>query len=149
MKEKKKLEYLIKPQWLAPIKCHIPKPENAVPDKGGTRTPALVAGIFCDSRCANPYTTHPTANSMHNVCLIYDNVQVLKYTAGHINYGGRVTDDWDRRCLMNILSDYYKQEVIDEEYSYSESKIYHQIPPSTDHGVSLSFGACCSLSEKK
>uniref|UniRef100_H2Y3I1 Dynein heavy chain region D6 P-loop domain-containing protein n=4 Tax=Ciona TaxID=7718 RepID=H2Y3I1_CIOIN len=31
----------------------------------------------------------------------------LTYTAGHINYGGRVTDDWDRRCMMNILSDFY------------------------------------------
>ncbi len=33
--------------------------------------------------------------------------KVLKYTAGHINYGGRVTDDWDRRCIMNILQDFY------------------------------------------
>uniref|UniRef100_A0A803YA76 Dynein axonemal heavy chain 1 n=1 Tax=Meleagris gallopavo TaxID=9103 RepID=A0A803YA76_MELGA len=36
--------------------------------------------------------------------------KVLKYTAGEINYGGRVTDDWDRRCVMNILEDFYKPE---------------------------------------
>ena len=46
-----------------------------------------------------------------------------------------MTDDWDRRCLMNILGDYYKPEVLDEEYSYSESKIYHQLPTVTDHHV--------------
>uniref|UniRef100_A0A669QMH2 Dynein axonemal heavy chain 1 n=1 Tax=Phasianus colchicus TaxID=9054 RepID=A0A669QMH2_PHACC len=38
--------------------------------------------------------------------------KVLKYTAGEINYGGRVTDDWDRRCMMNILEDFYKPEVL-------------------------------------
>uniref|UniRef100_A0A452IS51 Uncharacterized protein n=1 Tax=Gopherus agassizii TaxID=38772 RepID=A0A452IS51_9SAUR len=37
--------------------------------------------------------------------------KVLKYTAGEINYGGRVTDDWDRRCIMNILEDFYKPEL--------------------------------------
>uniref|UniRef100_A0A8C3EQF5 Dynein axonemal heavy chain 1 n=1 Tax=Corvus moneduloides TaxID=1196302 RepID=A0A8C3EQF5_CORMO len=38
--------------------------------------------------------------------------KVLKYTAGEINYGGRVTDDWDRRCIMSILEDFYKPEVL-------------------------------------
>ena len=58
--------------------------------------------------------------------------KVLRYTAGHINYGGRVTDDWDRRCLMNILEGYYHPVVLDENYSYSPSGMYHQMPPSTD-----------------
>uniref|UniRef100_A0A8C3CZ11 Dynein axonemal heavy chain 1 n=1 Tax=Cairina moschata TaxID=8855 RepID=A0A8C3CZ11_CAIMO len=53
--------------------------------------------------------------------------KVLKYTAGEINYGGRVTDDWDRRCIMNILEDFYKPEVLTPEFAYSESGIYKQI----------------------
>nr|WAW84827.1 axonemal dynein heavy chain 1 [Halisarca dujardinii] len=55
--------------------------------------------------------------------------KVLKYTAGHINYGGRVTDDWDRRCIMNILDGYYNPKVMDVEYKFSESGTYHQIDP--------------------
>ncbi|XP_025927284.1 dynein heavy chain 1, axonemal [Apteryx rowi] len=58
--------------------------------------------------------------------------KVLKYTAGEINYGGRVTDDWDRRCIMNILEDFYKPEVLMPEFAYSESGIYKQISTSYD-----------------
>lgn len=31
----------------------------------------------------------------------------LLFVSGHINYGGRVTDDWDRRCLITILRNFY------------------------------------------
>ena len=55
----------------------------------------------------------------------------MQYTAGHINYGGRVTDDWDRRCLMNILNDFYSDIVLNSEHSFSPSNIYHQLDPST------------------
>ncbi|XP_072845880.2 dynein axonemal heavy chain 1 isoform X2 [Pogona vitticeps] len=58
--------------------------------------------------------------------------KVLKYTAGEINYGGRVTDDWDRRCIMNILEDFYKPDVLIPEYCYSESGIYKQISTTYD-----------------
>ncbi|NXT91841.1 DYH1 protein, partial [Anhinga rufa] len=58
--------------------------------------------------------------------------KVLKYTTGEINYGGRVTDDWDRRCIMSILEDFYKPEVLIPEFAYSESGIYKQISTSSD-----------------
>ncbi|XP_078000357.1 dynein axonemal heavy chain 1-like isoform X2 [Glandiceps talaboti] len=65
--------------------------------------------------------------------------KVLKYTAGHINYGGRVTDDWDRRCIMNILNDFYSSIVLEEEHPYSESGIYKQIPTAMDHNGYLAY----------
>ncbi|KAM6256563.1 LOW QUALITY PROTEIN: dynein axonemal heavy chain 1 [Porphyrio hochstetteri] len=58
--------------------------------------------------------------------------KVLKYTAGEINYGGRVTDDWDRRCVTSILEDFYRPEVLSPEFAYSESGIYRQISTSSD-----------------
>ncbi|XP_078270493.1 dynein axonemal heavy chain 1 [Rhinoraja longicauda] len=58
--------------------------------------------------------------------------KVLKYTAGEINYGGRVTDDWDRRCIMNILEDFYSKDILEDGHLYSESGIYKQISTETD-----------------
>lgn len=44
----------------------------------------------------------------------------LRYVIGQINYGGRVTDDWDRRCLMTILQNFYNTDILDEEkYSFA------------------------------
>uniref|UniRef100_A0A8C4NS28 Dynein, axonemal, heavy chain 1 n=1 Tax=Dicentrarchus labrax TaxID=13489 RepID=A0A8C4NS28_DICLA len=50
--------------------------------------------------------------------------KVLKYTAGEINYGGRVTDDWDRRCLLNVLEDFYCPAVLIDDHVYSSSGGY-------------------------
>ncbi len=69
------------------------------------------------------------------VSLFHTLWQVLKYTAGHINYGGRVTDDWDRRCIMNILNVYYCPESLSETYSFSESGIFHQLSPDAGYKV--------------
>ena len=62
-------------------------------------------------------------------------LQVLLYTAGHINYGGRVTDDWDRRCMMNVLQGFYCKDSLVEEHKYSESGVYYQISTTMDHNV--------------
>lgn len=67
-------------------------------------------------------------------------VQVLEYTAGHINYGGRVTDDWDRRCIMNILNDFYNPVVLSGDHQFSESGIYHQLSDDSDHKVGMVSG---------
>ncbi|KAJ3073482.1 Dynein heavy chain 1, axonemal [Podochytrium sp. JEL0797] len=54
--------------------------------------------------------------------------KVLKYTVGEINYGGRVTDDWDRRLIMNILDDFYTPRSLDDGYKFSTSEVYVSIP---------------------
>ncbi|XP_052808511.1 dynein axonemal heavy chain 1-like isoform X3 [Mya arenaria] len=65
--------------------------------------------------------------------------KVLTYTAGHINYGGRVTDDWDRRCMMNILEDFYNKDALNDEHLYSESGVYRQISTAMDHNGYIQY----------
>eukprot|EP01042_Synura_sphagnicola_P026063 gene26063-33559_t len=53
----------------------------------------------------------------------------LAYLVGECNYGGCVTDDKDRRCIMNILDDFYSAMILDPEYKFSASGIYYAPPP--------------------
>ncbi|XP_019944293.2 dynein axonemal heavy chain 12 [Paralichthys olivaceus] len=57
--------------------------------------------------------------------------EAITYLTGECNYGGRVTDDWDRRLLMTILTDFYNKDVIEKPcYPFSPSGEYHAPPKS-------------------
>jgi len=55
----------------------------------------------------------------------------LRYTAAEANYGGRVTDTHDRRCIAFILTDFYCPDILKDEYRFSPSGIYYA-PPFTN-----------------
>ena len=46
----------------------------------------------------------------------------MQFMTGHINYGGRVTDDNDRILLMNILQNCYSEKTLDPNFVYSQLK---------------------------
>ncbi|KPI89108.1 putative dynein heavy chain [Leptomonas seymouri] len=80
-------------------------------------------------------------DSDRNVCLLqlrkflpmYDTIpyDVLTFLTGEINYGGRVTDDWDRRCLMTLIQHFINPDVLREGYAFSSSGLYHTIEPGS------------------
>lgn len=64
----------------------------------------------------------------------YDEVplEAVTYLTGECNYGGRVTDDWDRRLLMTMLADFYTKDLMEKHcYLFSPSGEYYAPPKST------------------
>jgi dynein heavy chain len=53
-------------------------------------------------------------------------LNALMYLTGHCNYGGRVTDDHDRRLLLSVLSIFYCIDIVeDDNYKLSPSGVYY------------------------
>ncbi|XP_073447160.1 dynein axonemal heavy chain 3 isoform X2 [Aquarana catesbeiana] len=61
--------------------------------------------------------------------------EALTYLTGECNYGGRVTDDKDRRLLLSLLSIFYNEDIQQDNYRLSPGDLYY-IPP---YGTYQSF----------
>ncbi|NWI88768.1 DYH7 protein, partial [Pitta sordida] len=58
--------------------------------------------------------------------------EAVSYLTGECNYGGRVTDDWDRRLLLTMLDDFYNPDIIENpRYTFSPSGNYYAPPKGT------------------
>ena len=69
-------------------------------------------------------------------------LKTLVYLIGECNYGGRVTDAHDRRCLMSILTDEdggpFHVNILDDNYRFSPSGLYYA-PEEGDHESYIEF----------
>ncbi|XP_025834065.1 dynein heavy chain 7, axonemal-like, partial [Agrilus planipennis] len=71
----------------------------------------------------------------------YSDVQfvALRYLTGECNYGGRVTDDWDRRTLNTILRRFYCKELVEQsEYAFDPTGQYY-CPDSEDYDFFVKY----------
>ena len=78
---------------------------------------------------------------LHNMLCNYDQVpfKALNYLTGECYYGGRVTDEFDRRTLKNLLSDFYNESILyDENFQFSDSKNYI-IPAGLDLDTGIEY----------
>ena len=50
--------------------------------------------------------------------------RALKYLTGECNYGGRVTDDWDRRTMNTLLDKFYCPGILEDNFALSESGLF-------------------------
>ena len=63
----------------------------------------------------------------------------LSYLTGECNYGGRVTDDRDRRLIISLLKNFYNMDVIvSDSYKFSPSGIYY-VPKFGNHESYLEY----------
>merc|ERR1719265_2160684 len=62
----------------------------------------------------------------------------LLFVIGHINYGGRVTDDKDRRCILAVLEQYVSPKILEPGYVFSSSGTY-KAPPNSDTATPEDF----------
>jgi hypothetical protein len=69
-----------------------------------------------------------------------DQFKALNYLIGECNYGGRVTDDKDRRYLLCILADFLNLNVFDTGYNS------HTHPPKHTHTQIID---CCNFQNPK
>ncbi|CAL8109272.1 unnamed protein product [Orchesella dallaii] len=74
--------------------------------------------------------------------------EAITYLTGECNYGGRVTDDWDRRTLKTILEDFCNPTMLHQrKYKFSPSGTY-TIPSKADYNDVVDFIKKLPLSQK-
>jgi dynein heavy chain len=53
-------------------------------------------------------------------------LDALTYLTSECNYGGRVTDDWDRRLIKSLLNNYYCENVVQvDNYKFCKLEEYY------------------------
>jgi len=63
--------------------------------------------------------------------------KALRYLTGECNYGGRVTDDKDRRLIITLLNDYYNADLLVEDSPLCKEHVEYVIPSPAPYEAML------------
>ena len=75
------------------------------------------------------YTYIRTIHTYTHTCIHthpHIHIQVIVQLSGDVNYGGRITDDWDRRTMNTLLVEYVCPEAMQDGYQFSADPTYKQ-----------------------
>ena len=86
---------------------------------GGTLNPAQ----------SNPTWLQVSENLLSLYLDEYDETpwEALKFLVAAINYGGHVTDDWDRRLLNTYITDYFNEDSVAQPFFKYVPDNIHQV----------------------
>lgn len=62
----------------------------------------------------------------------------LVFLSGMITYGGRVTNDQDRRLLITMINKYFSDHVLDDRFKFSTDEVY-KMPKTSDKQAYLNY----------
>lgn len=98
------------------------KSPEGLPSEGGSQSAEL-----------QPGGTSPTASEIP--------WETLRYLIGEAMYGGRVTDDFDRRVLATYLEEYLGEFVFDSyrQFSFCKLPISYGLPPDSSTAGHIEF----------
>lgn len=66
--------------------------------------------------------------------------KALKYLIGSLNYGGRVTDEWDLRLINCILDDFVCDKIVEnDDYKFDSGGIYHAPTLGSTHDEVMEY----------
>lgn len=71
--------------------------------------------------------------------------EAIRYLIGQCNYGGRVTDDWDRRCITTTLENLLNSDMVEnDDYKFTDSGQWYA-PPHGEYESYIEHAMKCPL----
>ena len=67
-----------------------------------------------------------SAQQLSSLLTEFDKIpyKILQYLVGQCNYGGRITDERDRKIIQALIEDFFSEYILEENYCFSNLEDY-------------------------